>query len=114
MCIFSILSGLTLLSIPAEIYKYGITLTLLVPLNIIVGLATYHLYLPVFYKLQVTSVFEFLSIRFNNKVRVFASFLYALNTMFYLPVVIYIPALALGQGNRNQMRIYFIFQFDYY
>ncbi|GJQ68446.1 hypothetical protein Trydic_g17029 [Trypoxylus dichotomus] len=35
--------------------------------------------------------------RFNNKVRIFASFLYALSVSLFLPVVIYTPALALGQ-----------------
>lgn len=96
--IFSILSGLTLLSLPAEVYKYGLALALMVPVNIIIALATYYLFLPVFYKLQVTSMYEYLNIRFNNAVRLFASFLFALNMMFYLPIVIYLPALALGQG----------------
>lgn len=99
--LFSTLSGFTLLSIPADIYKYGITYGLIVPVNILVALATYYLFLPVFYKLQTTSVYEYFNIRFNNKVRVFGSLLYSINVSLFLPVVIYIPALALGQGTKK-------------
>ncbi|KAK9708917.1 Sodium:solute symporter family [Popillia japonica] len=93
----STLSGFTLLSIPADIYRYGITYGLLITINLSVALTSYYIFLPVFYKLQITSVYEYLYIRFNNKVRVIASFLFSLCMGLFLPVVIYIPALALGQ-----------------
>lgn len=61
------------------------------------GIASYF-FLPLFYKLQITSVYEYLGVRFNNKVRILGSLLYAIYMILFLPIVIYIPALALGQG----------------
>ncbi|KAI4470153.1 sodium-coupled monocarboxylate transporter [Holotrichia oblita] len=58
---------------------------------------TSYFFLPVFYRLQVTSVYEYLGVRFDNKVRILGSLLYAIYMILFLPIVIYIPALALGQ-----------------
>lgn len=101
------MSGFTLLSVPADIYTYGITYGLIVFASIPMVLASYFFFLPVFYKLQITSVYEYLGIRFNNKVRIFGSILYAIYMILFLPIVIYIPALALGQGRyMNYRRTY--------
>lgn len=88
-----------MIGVPADIYRYGITYLLsymLLPLVIFVGAVVY---IPVFYELQVTSVYEYLSIRFNNKIRIFASVLFTIQFLLFLPIVIYVPALALAQGN---------------
>ncbi|KAK9722155.1 Sodium:solute symporter family [Popillia japonica] len=93
----SALSGLAMIGVPADIYRYGITYLLsymLLPLVIFVGAVVY---IPVFYELQVTSVYEYLSIRFNNKIRIFASVLFTIQFLLFLPIVIYVPALALAQ-----------------
>ncbi|RZB40467.1 SSF domain containing protein, partial [Asbolus verrucosus] len=92
--IASHISGITLLAVPADVYRFGATYWLFVPSVIIVTLITIYVYLPVFYKLQVTSTYEYLERRFDNTNRMFASFLFALGLFLYLPIVIYIPALA--------------------
>lgn len=63
-----------------------------------VCILTYYVYIPVFYKLQVVSAFEYLMLRFDRKIRLLSSGLYTVNTLLYLPIVVYIPALALAQG----------------
>lgn len=68
---------------------------LIFPLVILVG-AT--IYIPVFYNLQITSTYEYLSLRFDKKNRIFASVLFTIQLLLFLPIVIYIPALALAQG----------------
>lgn len=50
--------------------------------------------MPIFYKLQITSSYEYLEKRFDQKNRTLASFLFGLGLFLYLPIVIYIPALA--------------------
>jgi sodium-coupled monocarboxylate transporter 8/12 len=55
---------------------------------------TVYVYLPVFYNLQIVSTYEYLERRFDNRTRLFASFLYAISVLLYLPIVVYIPALA--------------------
>ncbi|EFA00982.1 sodium-coupled monocarboxylate transporter 1 [Tribolium castaneum] len=89
-------SGITLLAVPADIYRYGASYWLLIIAAIFVTFTTIYVYLPVFYKLQITSTYEYLERRFDNRNRMFASFLFALGLFLYLPIVIYIPALALS------------------
>lgn len=64
------------------------------PALIFVSIVTIYVFLPVFHKLQITSTYEYLERRFDMKNRMFASFLFALSLFLYLPIVIYIPALA--------------------
>lgn len=56
---FSHISGITLLGVPSEIYSNG-TQYLIVGVvnNIVVIFMVIYIYLPVFYDLQLTSVYE--------------------------------------------------------
>ncbi|KAJ3634046.1 hypothetical protein MTP99_010956 [Tenebrio molitor] len=54
-------------------------------------------YLPVFYKLQITSTYEYLNLRFNETVRLLGSILFLTKMLLYIPIVIYVPALAFSQ-----------------
>lgn len=66
------------------------------------GITTGVVFLPVFFKLQLTSSYEYLKLRFDPSLRVISSFLFALTMILYLPIVVYIPALAFSQGtSRN-------------
>ncbi|GJQ68440.1 hypothetical protein Trydic_g17026 [Trypoxylus dichotomus] len=94
----SSLSGIAILAVPADIYRYGVMYGLTVftlPFAILIGGL---IYIPVFYKLQITSTYEYLSLRFDHRVRTFASILFTIYIGLFLPIVIYIPALALGQA----------------
>mgnify|MGYP005983842607 FL=1 len=66
---------------------------------------TVYVYLPVFYNLELISTYEYLERRFDNKARQFASFLYALGVFLYLPIVVYIPALAFSAGKFSNLVI---------
>ena len=56
--IASVISAITLLGTPVEIYNYGIQYSMVLISFVFVMAASAYLYLPVFYKLQVTSTFE--------------------------------------------------------
>lgn len=71
--------------------------------GIISCLAVAEIYLPVFYKLQLTSSYEYLKLRFDGRIRVMASFIFALAMLLYMPIVIYIPALAFSQGIKQMI-----------
>jgi sodium-coupled monocarboxylate transporter 8/12 len=94
--IASHVSGVTLLAIPADIYRFGAGFWLMVPILVIMSAVIIYVYLPVFYKLQITSTYEYLERRFDSTNRVFASFLFTLGLFLYLPIIIYLPALALS------------------
>ena len=93
---FSHVSGVTLLALPADVYLYGASFWLFIPALIVVSIGTMYIYLPVFYKLQITSTYEYLERRFDSTNRMFASLLFAIGLFLFLPVVIYLPALALA------------------
>ncbi|XP_060874215.1 sodium-coupled monocarboxylate transporter 1-like [Metopolophium dirhodum] len=92
------ISGITLLGVPSEIYSNG-TQYLIVGVvnNIIVIFTVIYIYLPVFYDLQLTSVYEYLGLRFDSNIRGLSSLIFAVHLILYIPVVIYIPALAFNQ-----------------
>lgn len=42
--------------------------------------------------------FQYLRLRFNQKVRLLGSIIFIIKMMLYIPIVIYVPALAFSQG----------------
>ncbi|PSN54832.1 hypothetical protein C0J52_02931 [Blattella germanica] len=93
----SMVSAVTFLGIPTEVYMYGTFFWLMCVSTIISAVLNDYFYLPVFFGLQLTSSYEYLELRFSKSVRIMASLLYTINTILYMPIVIYIPALVLGQ-----------------
>jgi len=95
--IASFMSAITLLGTPKEMYQFGtqyIFLVLAYPL--VMGSAA-HFYLPVFWKLQVSTSYEYLEWRFNKPVRILASACFTLQMVLYMSIVVYTPALAMSQ-----------------
>lgn len=53
---------------------------------------------PVFYKLQLSSSFEYLEIRFSTHTRTIAAVLFVVSKLMLLPIVPYVPMLAFRLG----------------
>lgn len=68
---------------------------------VIVPFFTVYIYLPVYFNLQITSTYEYLEMRFDRRVRSLASFIFAVGMFLFLPIVIYIPSLAVAAGALN-------------
>ncbi|XP_022090148.1 sodium-coupled monocarboxylate transporter 1-like [Acanthaster planci] len=90
----SFISAITVLGTPAEVYIFGSMFWLFCFSYPVVGLAVSRLFIPVFFRLNVTSANEYLELRFNKAVRVSATITFFLNMVFYMGLVIYAPALA--------------------
>lgn len=95
--IASYISGISILGIPAEMYTYGTQFWMIIVSHSFVSITMATAYLPVFYTLQITSSYEYLHLRFNQSVRLLGSILFLLKMMLYIPIVIYVPALAFSQ-----------------
>ncbi|XP_055539155.1 sodium-coupled monocarboxylate transporter 1 isoform X1 [Wyeomyia smithii] len=95
--IASFISGISLLGTPTEIYVYGIQYMYIVGGVITMGFIMMYFYLPVFHNLQLTSTYQYLQTRFDKRMRLFGSVLFTFATMAWLPIVIYVPALAFNQ-----------------
>lgn len=91
----SFMSAITLLGVSMENYQFGM---IFIVINISYGLATpiaAYLYLPVFFKLQAASAYEYLERRFGRATRLCASLAYTTQMVLYMGIVLYAPAIAL-------------------
>ncbi|XP_043505174.1 sodium-coupled monocarboxylate transporter 1-like [Polistes fuscatus] len=103
--IASHISGVSLLGVPSEVYQHGSQYAACIFTSFITCSIIAYIYLPVFFKLQLTSIFEYLEIRFARPVRLFASFLYCLSLVIYIPLIIYVPALAFSQATAINLHL---------
>ncbi|CRL01594.1 CLUMA_CG014432, isoform A [Clunio marinus] len=93
----SYISGVTVLGTPSEIYNYGTQYWLILIPIVLHGFVVSYVYLPVFCALKVGSSYEYLELRFNGHVRTIASIMFVLDELLFLPIIIYVPALAMNQ-----------------
>ena len=71
----SFISAVTMLGTPAEMFVFGTQYWMIGLAYPLVLAATAHVYLPVFYRLgpKTKSIHQYLEMRFNRAVRVFAA-----------------------------------------
>uniref|UniRef100_A0A3B4UJB3 Solute carrier family 5 member 8 n=1 Tax=Seriola dumerili TaxID=41447 RepID=A0A3B4UJB3_SERDU len=93
----SFMSAITVLSNPAEVYRYGASIGFYGLSYVMTIVFTSEVFLPVFYRLAVTSTYEYLELRFNRATRLLGTLLFIVQTILYTGIVIYAPALALNQ-----------------
>ncbi|XP_030373601.1 sodium-coupled monocarboxylate transporter 1 isoform X2 [Scaptodrosophila lebanonensis] len=93
----SFVSGISLLGTSTEIYVYGTQYAFILITLAISGIISWYIFLPVFCNLQLTSTYEYFELRFNRVVRLLGSILFTFGTLIWLPIVIYVPALAFNQ-----------------
>ncbi|XP_047534621.1 sodium-coupled monocarboxylate transporter 2-like isoform X2 [Vanessa atalanta] len=92
--IASHLTSITLLGVPVEIYLRGTQYWASALSLIFVTFLTAVIYLPVFHRLQLSSSFEYLEIRFSTHTRTVAAVLFVVSKLMLLPIVPYVPLLA--------------------
>jgi SSS family transporter len=90
------LSALTFIAIPAKAYATDWVYLLNNIMIVAVAPIVVYFYLPYFRKLKLTSVYEYLNIRFNRKVKWLGSLTFILFQISRLGIVIYLPALVLS------------------
>ncbi|KAH8294033.1 hypothetical protein KR054_007652, partial [Drosophila jambulina] len=93
----SFVSGISLLGTSTEIYVYGTQYAFILVTLAISGTISWYIFLPVFCNLQLTSTYEYFELRFNKSVRLLGSAFFTGANLIWLPIVIYVPALAFNQ-----------------
>ncbi|XP_064199282.1 sodium-coupled monocarboxylate transporter 1-like [Anguilla rostrata] len=91
------MSAITVLATPSEVYRYGAIYGLYGISYILVVVVSAEIFLPVFYRLGITSTYEYLELRFNRATRLCGTVMFIIQTVLYTGVAIYAPALALNQ-----------------
>ncbi|KAM4676278.1 sodium-coupled monocarboxylate transporter 1-like [Discoglossus pictus] len=93
----SFMSAVTILGTPADVYRFGAMYGIFAISYFFVVVICAEIFLPVFYRLNITSTYEYLELRFNKHVRVLGTVIFIIEMVLYTGIVIYAPALALNQ-----------------
>ena len=88
-------SSITFMSVPAMAFSGNMTYFVIAFGIPIMALVTVRWYLPFFRKLNLTSAYEYLEVRFNLSCRLFASAAFILFMIARTAIVAYLPSLAL-------------------
>ncbi|GAB0087058.1 Sodium/solute symporter [Sergentomyia squamirostris] len=91
------LSGPSILGMPAEVYAFGTQYWLIFVPATIMTIVVCKIHLKVLYEQASLSSFTYIERRFGQGVKKMMSGVYALSILLFLPVAIYVPALALNQ-----------------
>ncbi|XP_044519661.1 sodium-dependent multivitamin transporter [Gracilinanus agilis] len=89
-------SAVAVLGVPGEIYRFGTEYWFLGCSYIIGLLVPAHIFIPIFYRLNISSAYEYLELRFTKTVRLCGTLTFIFQMVIYMGVVLYAPALALN------------------
>ncbi|XP_005400529.1 PREDICTED: sodium-dependent multivitamin transporter isoform X1 [Chinchilla lanigera] len=89
-------SAVAILGVPSEIYRFGTQYWFLGCCYFLGLLIPAHVFIPVFYRLHLTSTYEYLELRFNKAVRICGTVTFIFQMVIYMGVVLYAPSLALN------------------
>ncbi|XP_075057167.1 sodium-dependent multivitamin transporter isoform X2 [Mixophyes fleayi] len=87
-------SAVAVLGVPSEMYRFGTEYWFLGCSYVIGLLIPAYIFIPVFYRLRLTSTYEYLELRFNKAVRICGTITFIFQMVIYMGVVLYAPALA--------------------
>ncbi|CAK8694363.1 unnamed protein product [Clavelina lepadiformis] len=90
------MSAVLVLGTPSEVYRFGTMYSWTLLGYVLMTIVVAEIYIPTFYNMQLSSVYEYLEKRFNRLIRIEGTLLYLLQTVLYVGIVIYAPALALN------------------
>ncbi|XP_075896730.1 sodium/iodide cotransporter isoform X2 [Nelusetta ayraudi] len=94
----SFMSAVQVLGVPSEVYRYGLKFLYMCLGQSINSLLTAYLFLPVFFRLGITSTNQYLKMRFGRGMQLLGSIQFIVATLLYTGIVIYAPALILNQA----------------
>ncbi|XP_040204134.1 sodium-dependent multivitamin transporter isoform X1 [Rana temporaria] len=87
-------SAVAILGVPSEMYRFGTEYWFLGCSYVLGLLIPAYIFIPVFYRLRLTSTYEYLELRFNKAVRICGTITFIFQMVIYMGVVLYAPALA--------------------
>ena len=92
----SVLSAITYLGAPQVAYEENAALVVGLPAVLLAAPLVILLFFPIYRRLQVTSIYEYVGLRFGSRSRYAASFFSILQLLGWMGIALYAPALALS------------------
>lgn len=89
-------SAVAILGVPSEIFRFGTQYWFLGCSYFLGLLIPAHIFIPIFYRLHLTSAYEYLELRFNKAVRICGTVTFIFQMVIYMGVALYAPSLALN------------------
>ncbi|XP_072415007.1 sodium-coupled monocarboxylate transporter 1-like isoform X1 [Chiloscyllium punctatum] len=93
----SFMSAVALIGYPAEVYNTGLNILMLNIARVFTTITVCLVYIPLFYRLNIISTYEYINRRFGQVVRYQIVFSFMIYMIFYLGFVTYAPSFALSQ-----------------
>ncbi|XP_059209180.1 solute carrier family 5 member 6 [Centropristis striata] len=94
--IASFQSAVAIIGVPAEIYTHGTQYWFIGCAYILGLLIPAHVFIPVLYRLRLSSAYQYLELRFSKAVRICGTLVFIFQTVIYMGVCVYTPAFALN------------------
>ncbi|CAL8274446.1 unnamed protein product [Merluccius merluccius] len=101
--IASFQSAVAIVGVPGEVYAHGTQFWFIGVAYVLGLLVPAHVFVPIFYRLQLSSAYEYLERRFNKTVRICGTLTFIFQTVIYTGVCIYTPAFALNKVTGLQL-----------
>ncbi len=92
----SVLSAITYLGAPAVAYSENAALVVGLPAALLAAPLVIWLFFPIYRRFKVTSIYEYVGLRFGNHARFAASFFSILQILGWMGIALHAPALALS------------------
>uniref|UniRef100_A0A6P4DWM1 Sodium-coupled monocarboxylate transporter 1 n=1 Tax=Drosophila rhopaloa TaxID=1041015 RepID=A0A6P4DWM1_DRORH len=101
----SFITAIELLGNPSEMYFQGTQFVLIViPMVMVIPVAV-KIFYPIYFKMELTSCYEYLGIRFGKEIRILGAVLYVIQMCFYTAVAVLAPAIALSKATGLDTKI---------
>ncbi|XP_020483072.2 uncharacterized protein [Labrus bergylta] len=94
--IASFQSAVAIIGVPAEIYTHGTQYWFIGCAYVLGLLIPAHVFIPVLYRLRLSSAYQYLELRFSKAVRICGTLTFIFQTVIYMGVCVYTPAFALN------------------
>ncbi|KAM3871173.1 sodium-dependent multivitamin transporter-like [Diretmus argenteus] len=94
--IASFQSAVAIIGVPAEIYKHGTQYWFIGCAYILGLLIPAHVFIPILYRLHLSSAYQYLEMRFSKAVRICGTLTFIFQMVIYMGVCVYTPAFALN------------------
>ncbi|PIE51793.1 hypothetical protein CSA37_00535 [Candidatus Fermentibacteria bacterium] len=92
----TIFSAINYLALPGEVYGHGLYVVMSLPVFFLVAIPVTRVWMPFFHRMQLTSAYEYLELRFDNRVRKLAGWIFLVWKLFWMATALFASGRIIG------------------